>query len=189
MNFKVGALLLVFLSFTVQAALSQEFLGKNLATWRDQLRSADAQERHTAAWALAQIGGPAVETLREALTHDDPVVRYWAVHGLGKRSIKPDPGKDRLTWLRAALADTAPAVRIEAAAQLAQLGELDAALPVLIAAFDEPQDSAAMQAAAALAALGKKAEPARAKLILAEKNGSEYVKRLAARALANLDQE
>jgi HEAT repeat protein len=179
----------LLISSSILAQEPRTFLGKDLPTWREQLRSADAQDRHEAAWALAQLGGPALESLQQALTHEDAVVRYWAIHGLGHRPLRPDPGKARLRWFRSALADPAPAVRIEAAAQLALHDELDEALPVLIAALDEPQESAAMQAAAALAALGKKAGPARAKLTLAEKNGGEYVKRLSARALANLDQE
>lgn len=191
------------LVLTANVAASQEFLGKELTTWRDQLSSADSQERHLAAWAIAQAGefSDVEDHLRVAIT--DPVVAYWRIQGLGRiaAELGDKHPPDLAFFLFHSLRDESPATRIAAADQLARLSlhrdlkadlakrYLDESLPVLIAALDEPQESAAMQAAAALAALGKKAEPARAKLQLAEKNGGEYVKRLAARALANLDKE
>lgn len=193
---------LLFLIATANVGVSQEFLGKDLATWQEQLRSADAQDRHLAAWAIAQAGTfSAVDEMRTAIA--DPVVAYWRIQGFGRIAgeLGDKHPPDLAFFLYHSLRDEAPATRIAAADQLARLSMqrdlkpdlakryLDEALPILIAALDEPQESAAMQAAAALAALGKKAEPARAKLQQAEKNGGEYVKRLSARALANLDQE
>jgi HEAT repeat protein len=189
MNSRLFAILIALLACS--SATAQEprtFLGKDLAHWCQQLQSEDPQDRHAAAWAFSQIGQPAFQELIQALRHDDPVVRYWAVHWVAKQNVNRET-KSVLPYIRKALTDPAPAVRIEAASNLAQQGRIDETLPVHIAALDDPQESAAIQAAAALAALGKRAAPARSKLQQAEKNGGEYVKRLAARALANLDQE
>ncbi len=188
---KLGASVFLFFLF-LSTSVSQEplFLGKTAGDWQLRLSLGDDQDRHHAAWALSQ-GGPAADRyLFAMITHPDPVVRYWMIQGLGRNAADETAGATRLFYLKQlkqALNDKSPAPRIAAADHLAQLGALDQALPVLIAALDEPQESAAMQAAAALAALGKRAEPGREKLKLAAEKGGEYVKRLATRALQNLD--
>lgn len=188
---KFGVSALLFLSFST-TTYSQEplFLGRTASDWQVRLSLGDDQDRHQAAWALSQIGKSADQYLLSMSQHPDPVVRYWMIQGLGRKLARATADSQKQIYrqpLTKALSDKSAAPRIAAADQLAQQGELDAALPVLITALDEPQESAAMQAAAALAALGKQAEPARGKLKLAAENGGEYVKRLATRALQNLD--
>jgi hypothetical protein len=186
-------LALVALLFSYDQALAQwpSFLGKGLPAWEKQLQSRDAKDRHEAAWAIAQLEGKASEELRAARQHEDPVVRYWAILGLGRSVLKSDSAEQKqivADQLKQSLTDKAAAPRIAAAAQLARLGHVEEALPVLVAALEDPQDSAGQQAAAALVALGKQAAPARAKLEVAAKTGGEYVKRLATKALAQLQE-
>lgn len=154
-----------------------------------RLRSTDVHERHLAAWEMSRLAELAEEEIIESLAHDDPVVRYWAVRGMGWAISRLRPRQDQLVKrLTKSLTDPSASVKIEAADQLARLGFVEEALPVLIAALDEPQESAAMQAAAALVAMGKQAAPARSKLQQASQSGGEYVKRLATRALQNLEE-
>jgi HEAT repeat protein len=189
---KFGVSALLFLTYST-TTYSQEplFLGKTAADWQLRLSLGDDQDRHQAAWALSQCGKAADRSLLSMSEHTDPVVRFWMIQGLGRNLANETADAQKqayLKHLKQALRDKSPAPRIAAADHLARLGALDEALPVLIAALDEPQESAAMQAAAALAALGKQAEPAREKLKVAAEKGGEYVKRLATRALQNLEQ-
>ncbi|WP_254512737.1 HEAT repeat domain-containing protein [Anatilimnocola floriformis] len=185
--------LFVALAFVLCAANSfaqvPTVLGKTADDWHLRLAMGDGQDRHLAAWALAQSGKSADRWLLHQTHHPDPVVRYWLIQGLGRNAAneKTKDGREPyLKVLRKLLTDESPAPRLAAADQLARLGAVDEAMPVLIAGLDEPQDSAGMQAAATLAALGKQAAPAQAKLQTAAANGGEYVKRLANRALQNL---
>jgi hypothetical protein len=185
------SLIIVFSATVLASAQWPSFLGKGLPIWEKELQSRDAQERHAAAWALAQVGTPAWSELQLALRHDDPVVRYWAVLGTARvQAIKEQGITQQSVYasLRRALKDPAAAVRIEAADRIARLGFVDEALPILIASLEDPQESAGVQAAAALVALGKQAAPARAKLEVAAEKGGEYVKRLATKALAQLQE-
>ena len=94
------------------------------------------------------------------LRHMDSAVRYWAVVGL--RALG-DKAQTAQTALVKSLADPAPAVRIEAAWALADLGEAHraAALALLQKELGNPHDRrAALRAARALQMLGRKAYPA-----------------------------
>jgi hypothetical protein len=182
----------IVLAFSAAHAFAQSstVLGKHADDWQLLLQQENAQDRHLAAWALSQCGPAADHVLLKQLQHPDPVVRYWLIQGIG-RNAKVTAANVRQPYLNAlqtALNDKSPAPRIAAAEQLARLGAVDAALPVLTAGLNDPQESAGIQAAAALVALGKQAAPARAKLQAAATNGGEYVKRLATRALKNLEE-
>jgi HEAT repeat protein len=184
-----GLLVALLLSFASlgHAQSPAKFLGKDLPTWQQQLASGAPAVRHEAAWALAQLGTPARAELLSAANHQDQVVRYWAVHGLGK--VLQAAGADAADreqvnqQLRKLLQDEAAAPRLAAAAVLAHHGSLSVAMPVLIAGLGDPQDSAGVQAASTLRSLGKQAAPARDKLEQVQKTGGEYVKRLATQTL------
>jgi HEAT repeat protein len=169
-----------------------EFLGKDLPTWQQQLAGGDTAARHEAAWALAQLGTPARAELLSAANHQDEVVRYWAVHGLGKvlkATGADDADREQVNQqLRKLLQDKAAAPRLAAADVLAHHGSLSVAMPVLIAGLGDPQDSAGVQAASTLRSLGKQAAPARDKLEQVQKTGGEYVKRLATQTLQLLQE-
>lgn len=201
-GFAIAVLLTVAFLSVPAFAQPTSFLGKTAEQWQAQLQSDDRQDRHAAAWALAQLGDVAMaQAMLERNT--DPVVSYWAVQGFGKASqgqLNSRERRDLIGRIHHLTLSQQPAVRIAAAEQLAAIGShpdvsaelsqvcLNAALPVLIKALDEPQDSAAAQAAAALVGLGKKAAPARSKLQQARETGSEYVKRHAIAALKNLEE-
>ncbi len=79
-----------------------------------RLREALALEAATAD-VLLRIGKDAVPALKEALTHDSPIVRRWAATALG--AIGTDAG-DAVLALTEALADADPGVRRAAKAAL-----------------------------------------------------------------------
>lgn len=95
---------------------------------------------------------------REWLRAADDGVRYWAAVGLHARAHLAEADREAL---RAALRDTSPVVRIEAAAALCAHGETEAALPVLTAALRDDSREVALHAARALELLGPAAKPAR----------------------------
>lgn len=95
---------------------------------------------------------------REWLRDADDGVRYWAAVGLHARAQLAEADREAL---RAALRDTSPVVRIEAAAALGAHGETEAALAVLTAALRDDSREVALHAARALELLGPAAKPAR----------------------------
>jgi len=107
--------------------------------------------------AADAVGRDDKAAYQHQLLHDaDPGVRYWAALGLRTRTKLDD--EDR-TALRAALKDTSPVVRIEAAAALAGHGETEPTLPVLREALNDPSREIALHAARALELLGPAAHP------------------------------
>ena len=88
----------------------------------------------------------------------DPAVRYWAVVGL---LALGDKAADAADALRARLADTAPAVRIEAAWALSGLDHGDKALAVLLRELEGDNPHARIRAARALQMLGEKTRSGR----------------------------
>jgi HEAT repeat protein len=164
------------------------------------LNSSTQTERTYAAWAIGQIateraGSPNDQVYFAELVkliHDnDPTVRYWGVLGLAGYANKlpaKDGGKTAVANAVAPLLeDKAAAPRIAAAQTLGMIGQPDKALPVLVAAMSDPQDSVRIQAATALEKLGNSARPAIATLEKGTADSSEYVKRISERSLQSLD--
>ncbi len=77
------------------------------------LRNGTSTDRMAAAWALADMGSPAVEDLAPVLADSDPRLRMWAVYTLG---LIGDPATTGA--LAAAAADDDPGVRKWALAAL-----------------------------------------------------------------------
>ena len=109
--------------------------------------------------AAAELVGAGPDAMAEQvklLTNADAAVRYWAavgLHALGKDAASA------ASALTVALTDKAPAVRIEAAWALADLGKGDQALAVLVKDLEGANSRARVRAARALQMLGKKARP------------------------------
>lgn len=110
--------------------------------------------------AAAELVGEkdAVDRQQKLLTDPDAGVRYWAAVGLHAASQDARPAA---AGLRRALADSSSAVRIEAAAALATLGEADTALDVLTTALTSADWNTALHAARTLQLLGPAAVSAR----------------------------
>ncbi len=108
--------------------------------------------------------------LERALSDADAAVRYWGATGLNALGSAARPAAQAL---RKALRDESAAVRIAAAEALARLGYDNEALPVLIAAVEDPDGYTAVHAAASLVSIGKKARPAVPALEKAAARGGE----------------
>jgi len=178
-----------WLSLTAAAAAQPPaFLGRSASQYELELKSGLPQTRHLAAWSLAQMGSPARDALNAALAHDDPTVRYWAVHGLSRIALSSPVDAPLRQSLAAALAplldDKSAAPRLAAAETLARLGRREEALPVLVQALADPQEATRIAAIESLARLGPLAAPAKQQIAAATSDPSEYVKRIAARWLA-----
>jgi HEAT repeat protein len=181
------ALSIVLLASTAAAADEATVLGRTVSSWNCALASNDVATRHLAAWALVQAGEPAADALRGALSHDDPAVRYWAVLGVarGAGQRRPDDPQraEALAHLRARLADPAPSPRIAAAEEVARLTSANEGLSVLVAALGDPQDAVRIQAITSLERLGKTGAPARDAIERADRDSSEYVRRISSRLI------
>jgi HEAT repeat protein len=184
------------------AQAQETFLGRSADQWSAALASAEGPRRLQAAWALAQLagsssGGPGNQRrfaeLVKLVQDRDPSVRYWGVTGLAAFADRLDKGDGRrsgvVNTLQPLLDDKAPGPRIAAAQALGQLGQADKALPVLIAAMSDPQESVRIQAVAALERLGPAARSAEQTLRTATNDPSEYVKRISQRAVLQLAEE
>ena len=188
------------LAFGQVLAAADDFLGRSFQQWSEMLNSSQQSERTYAAWALsqmatAQAGRPDDQTYYAELVkliHDnDATVRYWGVMGLAGYAQKlpqKDGGQIAVTnTLSPLLEDKAAAPRIAAAEALGKLGQADKAIPVLVAAMSDAQDSVRIQAATSLERLGPAARPAMATLEKGRTDSSEYVKRISDRSLRALD--
>jgi len=152
-----------------------------------------------AAWSIAQIdvGDSAnqarFESLGKLIQDGDPTVRYWGALGLrrfAQGGAANDSGKQKaIDTLLPLLRDKSAAPRIAAAESLCVLGQTGKALPIIVNAMDDPQDSVRIQAVAALEKIGAAARPAISTLEKATSDPSEYVKRISQRSLASLGVE
>ncbi|NEP01344.1 MAG: HEAT repeat domain-containing protein [Symploca sp. SIO2E9] len=104
------------------------------------------------AWALAFIGAEAAEHLYRAIASDSAEVRCASVGAIA--SLVQERGdKQGFNLLISSLTDTAPAVRIEAAAALSKLEQLSA-VPELILCLRDTDSEVRKTAAIALMKLG-----------------------------------
>jgi HEAT repeat protein len=204
MNGRTLLILIVLLGLPLlQVASAEEtFLGRSADQWSEAFSASEGQKRVHAAWAIAQFAGLSAAgpndqlhfaELVKLVSDSDPTVRYWGVLGLegfAKKLNRGDGGQTAaLNTLLPLLEDKAAAPRIAAAQAAGALGQPEKALPVLVAAMSDPQESARIQAAAALEKLGTAARPAEPTLRKATSDDSEYVKRISERSLASLGVE
>jgi HEAT repeat protein len=184
----------------VSSADEPQFLGRTRPQWVAQLESGDRRQHRHSAWAISQMAteqatdGSAMLWLNELclLTeHAHSSVRFWGAVGLGQFMQKLAAEHTARSKAKEALAnlleDDAAGPRLAAAEVLCQAGDVQRGLPALVAAMTHPQDAVRIQAATALERLGERARPAMATLKAANSDSSQYVQRLAARALANLE--
>jgi hypothetical protein len=199
-NLRLVFVAMLFFGGPISLACGQDmFLGRSTDEWVQTLASSGKSQRTQAAWAMAQMagraaGGPNAQVhfaeLVKLGSDSDPTLRYWGVQGLAAFG-QPlgEKGGSRtaaINTLLLLLDDPSAASRIAAAQALVVLGEPGKALPVIVAAMSDPQDSVRIQAVAALEKAGPAARPAEATLQAATSDSSEYVKRISERALKRL---
>jgi HEAT repeat protein len=196
------ATLIATFSNSTLKAQEPRFLGRTRQEWVAAYESGGRRERTHAAWAISNFAleqiGPTNTTLwlNELCLlaeSESPSVRYWGVLGLGRLlpKLKDDPTarETTLAALGAAIRDRSDGPRLAAAEALGREGRVDAAMPVLLAAMNSPQEATRIQAITALANLGSAARPALDTLQAATTDPSEYVKRISTRAVAALESQ
>ncbi len=98
-----------------------------------------------------------VSELARLLGDADPAVRFWAATGLVALAEKAAPAGGAL---EKAITDGAPYVAVTAAEALCHLGQIDRAMPILIAALRHPSPLVRLQSMNVLDRLGEQARPA-----------------------------
>jgi N-sulfoglucosamine sulfohydrolase len=130
---------------------------------------------------LASQGKKALKELIKALGDSDATIRYWAATGIGNIGIGALSGHAHLVR---SLKDTSVCVRIAVARALCRMNQPQQALPVLIAAMEDDNQWARLQAAIVLDNINEMARPAEAVLKKAlTDQPNKYITRVANRAL------
>jgi uncharacterized sulfatase len=147
-----------------------------------QGRSTDYIDRLVRQANLALQGPSALGQLVTTVKDKDPVICYWALVGIGNIGTDALSAQSQVTNR---LGDGSVCVRIVAARALCRMNKPDRALPVLIAALDDANQWARLQAAIVLDNIGEMARPAEAALkkALTGQDNNKYIKRVANRAL------
>ena len=121
-------------------------------------RDANPVARLAEAALLANSRDPEnVSKLTQLLSAPDPAIRFWAAIGLVALGKQAEPAK---ATLKVALSDDAPNVTIAAAETLCHLGEVDEAMPILIAGLKHESPLIRLRAINVLDRLGEQARPA-----------------------------
>ncbi len=122
--------------------------------------------------SLSSQGAASLSELREALEHQDPVVRYWGVVGLGALGEDAIPALPSLITM---LDDASPSVRVAAAAAALSFGEQTNSLRVLREALRHDQDALRVLAANLIDNLGEQARPLLPECRVALEDKNRYV--------------
>lgn len=139
------------------------------------LTSGDDKRAQAAVKMFAQAGSEAIPHLKAVLESPDPDARWWATWALSQVN---DP--EVSCMLRPMLRDPEISVR-ECAALALRERACEKAIPELVDALKSPDATLSRSAAAALAALGKRATP---ELIKVVEEGPHHAQLNALRALA-----
>jgi len=148
-----------------------------------QGRSTDYIDQLVRQANLALQGPSALGQLLSSVKDEDPVIRYWALVGIGNTGTDALSAQGQVTDR---LGDGSVCVRIAAARALCRMKKPARALPVLIAALEDENQWARLQAAIVLDSIGEMARPAEAALKRAlrdQPNHNKYITRVANRAL------
>jgi HEAT repeat protein len=141
-----------------------------------------------AAIALSYMGKDALPPLRNALSHNDRVVRRESLRSIGKlKDRAPLDIAVVMPLLGRGLEDPDPGVRAVAATYLGIIHEApDEAVPALARALTDPDAEVRRSAAAALASFDTHAQPALPALQKASTDRNEDVAREATRTIVKL---
>ncbi|MDF1813001.1 MAG: sulfatase-like hydrolase/transferase [Verrucomicrobiales bacterium] len=134
---------------------------------------------------LASKGTEAIPDLTDALTHEDPAIRYWGATGLGNFAKDATSASGNLEKL---LEDPSPAVRIAAGRALCRMGQTEPALALLADELSGDLQWARLEAAIALDYLDEAARPVLPQLKGAlQDQPNKYIIRVANRAVNDLE--
>ena len=134
----------------------------------------------------ASEGISALDDLIRASTSNDPVIRYWAMTGIG--NIGKNAGEVAKKISIDAMKDDSPSVRIAAARAVAKFGEIDSALGLLKNELKSPHQWARLATAIVIDEMGEDARPLvnDLKKVLKIRQPNKYIIRVANRALNDL---
>ena len=134
----------------------------------------------------ASEGISALDDLIRASTSNDPVIRYWAMTGIG--NIGKNAGEVAKKISIDAMKDDSPSVRIAAARAVAKFGEIDSALGLLKNELKSPHQWGRLATAIVIDEMGEDARPLvdDLKKVLKIRQPNKYIIRVANRALNDL---
>lgn len=134
----------------------------------------------------ASEGISALDDLIRASTSNDPVIRYWAMTGIG--NIGKNAGEVAKKISIDAMKDDSPSVRIAAARAVAKFGEIDSALELLKNELKSPHQWGRLATAIVIDEMGEDARPLvdDLKKVLKIRQPNKYIIRVANRALNDL---
>ena len=134
----------------------------------------------------ASEGISALDDLISASTSNDPVIRYWAITGIG--NIGKNAGEVAKKISIDAIKDDSPSVRIAAARAVAKFGEIDSALELLKNELKSPHQWGRLATAIVIDEMGEDARPLvdDLKKVLKIRQPNKYIIRVANRALNDL---
>ena len=134
----------------------------------------------------ASEGISALDDLIRASTSNDPVIRYWAMTGIG--NIGKNAGEVAKKISIDAMKDDSPSVRIAAARAVAKFGEIDSALGLLKNELKSPHQWGRLATAIVIDEMGEDARPLvdDLKKLLKIRQPNKYIIRVANRALNDL---
>ena len=134
----------------------------------------------------ASEGISALDDLISASTSNDPVIRYWAITGIG--NIGKNAGEVAKKISIDAMKDDSPSVRIAAARAVAKFGEIDSALGLLKNELKSPHQWGRLATAIVIDEMGEDARPLvdDLKKVLKIRQPNKYIIRVANRALNDL---
>ncbi|HYT89526.1 MAG TPA: HEAT repeat domain-containing protein [Gemmataceae bacterium] len=181
------------LSFAPERTRGQEFLGKSVELWQENLApTKSAAERRSAAFALGKLGKAAVNALAalaQRLDDPDAGVRETAAFAIGEICAHARVSSPQLLTLlsKRLKEDPEPMVRRSAAVALGSIGKAEpAVLASLDAAIKDNDPTVRQNVAWALGRMGSKAIGS---LRRALKDGDSLVRRDAALALGRLSED
>ena len=134
----------------------------------------------------ASEGISALDDLIRASNSNDPVIRYWAMTGIG--NIGKNAGEVAKKISIEAMKDDSPSVRIAAARAVAKFGEIDSALGLLKNELKSPHQWGRLATAIVIDEMGEDARPLvdDLKKVLKIRQPNKYIIRVANRALNDL---
>ncbi|ADB17120.1 hypothetical protein Psta_2451 [Pirellula staleyi DSM 6068] len=181
------------MKLTIPVALATALiLGSMAHAADDAAEASDAasiSQRHLAAWQLAFAATIDRHQVEAAVSSDDAVMRYWGAMAILRTPRDSAERAEMLPLVQPLLADASPAVQVVAAEIVALSPDSKVGITRLETLSQHPQEAVRVQVLAAIERLAAHAEVLRPVLTEAQNDSSEYVKRIASRTLAKLNQQ